>query len=117
MANGQDGFGAKWEKGELGKGEVALGEMGKKLGEIGMGEMALGEMGINLDTTVLRGLSRGVLTHGKPRMCSQAFTLLLATACHTGEFDPSVVLLKPNITDLCDPPAQNHAKVALLITE
>jgi hypothetical protein len=47
MANGQDGFGAKWEKGELGKGEVALGEMGKKLGEMGMGEMALGEMGIN----------------------------------------------------------------------
>jgi hypothetical protein len=38
----EDGFGAKWEKGE-----VALGEMGKKLGEMGMGEMALGEMGIN----------------------------------------------------------------------
>jgi hypothetical protein len=48
MANGQDGFGAKWEKGELGKGELALDEMGKKLGEMGMGEMALGEMGINL---------------------------------------------------------------------
>jgi hypothetical protein len=43
MANGQDGFGAKWEKGELRKGEVALGEMGKKLGE-----MALGEMGIKM---------------------------------------------------------------------
>jgi hypothetical protein len=47
MANGQDGFGAKWEKGELGKGKVALGEMGKKLGKMGMGKMALGEMGIN----------------------------------------------------------------------
>jgi hypothetical protein len=42
---------AKWEKGELGKGEVALGEMGKKLGEMGMGEMALGEMGINRGNT------------------------------------------------------------------
>jgi hypothetical protein len=41
MANGQDVFGAKWEKGK-----VALGEMGKKLGEMGMGEMALGEMGM-----------------------------------------------------------------------
>jgi hypothetical protein len=44
---GRNGEWAKWEKGELGKGEVALGEMGKKLGEMGMGEMALGEMGIN----------------------------------------------------------------------
>jgi hypothetical protein len=47
MDLGRSGKRANWEKGELGKGEVALGEMGTKLGEMGMGEMALGEMGIN----------------------------------------------------------------------
>jgi hypothetical protein len=47
MANGQDRYWVKREKGELGKGEVGVGEMGKQLGEMGMGEMGLGEMGIN----------------------------------------------------------------------
>jgi hypothetical protein len=59
MANGQDGFGAKWKKGELGKGEVALGKMGKKLGEMGMGEMALGEMGINRYFTTFKANGGG----------------------------------------------------------